>query len=201
MRIAYITTLGLKASLPCKALRSAAEMRGIEKVTILESPRTVLVETFQAQEPFEISIFGAKNKTWRSFRHQAVEPRLKVDSDSRKVEFLKISVWQTIRLFAGCLDIPKMGTWRMPHISAADKDAEEAWEGASRPWEEWPQGDEVSGGDVWHCWIDNIGEPEDRGWRPFKLRKPSISIFGAKNKTWGIYRHPVVESCLKNGFW
>ena len=78
--------------MPGKALRSAAEMRGIEKVTILESPRTVLVETFQAQEPFEISIFGIENKTWRSFHYQVVEPRLKVDSDSRKIEFLTISV-------------------------------------------------------------------------------------------------------------
>lgn len=50
-------------------------------------------------------------------------------------------------MFADCLDTPKMGTWRMPHISAADKGAEEAREGAGGA----EKGGEVSGGDVWRC--------------------------------------------------
>jgi hypothetical protein len=57
-------------------------MCGILKVTMLGSPRTggepedLWVETGRAQEPFEISIFGALNKTWGTL-HPVVESCLK----------------------------------------------------------------------------------------------------------------------------
>ena len=46
--------------------------------------------------------------------------------------------------------------------------------------------------------VTSIGSPRTVAeGRPFKPRKTSeISIFGAKNKTWGCSRHPVAECCF-----
>jgi hypothetical protein len=92
------------------------------------------METVKAKEPFDVSTFGAKNKTC-VLRFQF----------EKQTFFFCWMFWYPLDVHF------------MPHISAADKAAKEAWGGAAGAEEAWETGGgaddgggKVSGGDVWN---------------------------------------------------